>query len=118
MIPKIVFLVLATLNGAWMIFDGTHVLFTGKYFGPPEPGPWSKIVAKIGLDPFSLGPLFIVLGLIWLVAAISILQGSSWGWLLALSVSICTLWYISVGTVLSLLSIVVLIFFKANLGYT
>ena len=117
MIPKIVFLVLATLNGAWMVFDGAHVLFKGKYIGPPEPGPWSKIVAKVGLDPFSLGPLFIVLGLIWIVAAISILQGSSWGWLLALSISFATLWYISIGTVFSLLSIAVLIFYKANLGY-
>ena len=117
MIPKIVFLVVAFLNGTWMVFDGAHVIFKGKYVGPPEPGPWSKIVSKIGLDPFSLGPLFIVLGFIWIVAAISIMEGSSWGWLLALSVSVCTLWYISVGTVLSLLSIAVLIFFKENLGY-
>lgn len=110
MMAKIIFLVVALLNGGWMIFDGVHVISKGKYFGPPEPGPWSRIVSKVGLDPFSLGPLFVLLGAVWMVAAAGILSGSSWGWGLALSVSICSLWYISVGTVLSLFSIVALVF--------
>jgi hypothetical protein len=114
MMPKIAYLFFALLNGTWMIFDGTHVLLKGKYFGPPEPGPWSKIVAKIGIDPFSLGPVFIFLGIVWIVAAIGIMQGSGWSWTLALIIAIGTLWYIPIGSVLALLAILLLWFYKSS----
>lgn len=48
MTAKILFSIIALLNGAWMLFDGLHVLRTGKYFGPPESGPWSGVVKKLG----------------------------------------------------------------------
>jgi hypothetical protein len=114
---KIGFLVIAILNGGWMLFDGVHVLVKGKYFGPPQPGPWSQVVTAVGLNPFSLGPLFVGLGLLWIVAAGGILQGSSWAWLLAVIVSVASLWYIPIGTLLSIIAILILILFKASLGY-
>jgi hypothetical protein len=114
---KIGFLVIAILNGGWMLFDGVHVLVKGKYFGPPQPGPWSQVVTAVGLNPFSLGPLFVGLGLLWIVAAGGILQGSSCAWLLAVIVSVASLWYIPIGTLLSIIAILILILFKASLGY-
>jgi hypothetical protein len=114
MITKIAFLILALLNGAWMLFDGIHVLLKGKYFGPPEPGPWSKIVEKIGVDPFSLGPVFIFLGVVWILSVIGILQGVDWGWPLALIVAVCTLWYAPIGTVLAIFAILLLWFYKSS----
>jgi hypothetical protein len=114
---KIGFLVIAILNGGWMLFDGVHVLVKGKYFGPPQPGPWSQVVTAVGLNPFSLGPLFVGLGLLWIVAAGGILQGSSWAWLLAVIVSVASLWYIPIGTLLSVIAILILLLFKASLGY-
>ena len=103
MIPKIAFLVLAVLNGGWMLFDGLHVMLKGKYFGPPEPGPWSRIFTSIGIDPFSLGPVFILLGVIWMISAIGILTGTEWAWPVAIIVAVCTLWYLPIGTVLAIL---------------
>ena len=117
MFVKVLFVVIALLNGGWMLFDGIHVLVKGKYFGPPEPGPWSKVVAKVGLNPFSLGPVFVVLGVLWITAVFGILLGASWAWLLALIVAIFSLWYIPVGTILSVVVIIILILFKASLGY-
>lgn len=113
MMTKILYLVLALIIASWMIFDGVHVLVKGKYFGPPEPGPWSRLVAAVGLDPFSLGPVFIVLGLLWIVSAISLLLGTGWSWGLALVVAVCTLWYVPLGTVLAVAAILLLGYAKS-----
>lgn len=115
MLPKIAYLVLAVLNGGWMLFDGIHVLLKGKYFGPPEPGPWSKIVAAIGVDPFSLGPVFILLGFMWVISSIGMLLGTGWAWPMALIGAVCTLWYVPIGSVLALLAILLLWFYKSSL---
>jgi hypothetical protein len=117
MFPKIAMFITGLLISGWMIFDGIHVLRTGKYFGPPEPGPWSKLVSLLGINPFSMGIPFIILGILWLVGLVGIAQTTSWGWTFALAVSIATLWYLPIGTVLSLLYIILLIVFKTKLGY-
>lgn len=117
MIIKISLLLLAVLNGGWMLFDGLHVIKKGKYFGPDEPGLWSKIVASLGINPFSIGPVFVVLGLIWLISIAGLLAATSWGWLALLVCAITTLWYVKVGTAISLIVIAILVLFKTSLGY-
>lgn len=93
-----------------MIFDGIHVLARGKYFGPPDPGPWSNLVTRVGLNPFSLGPLFIVLGACWIVFLIAMLRGQPWGRTGAVVVAVASLWYVPVGTVLSVIYLALLLF--------
>ncbi len=117
MILEVVIILLAVLNGGWMIFDGCHVIKKGKYFGPPTPGSWSKVVARFGINPFSLGPLFVALGLLWFISSIGVVFGMSWGWLSLLATSIATLWYIKIGTVISIITLLLLVIFKSNLGY-
>lgn len=117
MLIKVVIILLAVLNGGWMIFDGCHVIKKGKYFGPPTPGVWSKIIASIGINPFSLGPFFIGLGFLWLISSIGVVTGMPWGWLALFATSIATLWYIKVGTAISIIMLVLLVIFKSNLGY-
>jgi len=60
-----------------MIFDVMHVIMTRKYFGPEGPGPWSRLVALVGLDPFKLGIPFVVLGSLWLVFLVAMILGHS-----------------------------------------
>ena len=117
MIIKVVIIFLAALNGGWMIFDGCHVIKKGKYFGPAIPGAWSKIIVGICINPFSIGPFFIALGLLWFISSIAVVTEMPWGWLALLSTSIATLWYIKVGTVISIITLVLLVIFKSNLGY-
>lgn len=112
MIPKIVYLALATMVGGWMLFDGIHVLRTGKYFGPPEPGPWSRLVSQIELDPFALGPVFVCFGVIWLSSALAVYLELDWSWTLALVVAVATLWYLPIGTLISILVIGLLLVSK------
>lgn len=109
MIVELVLFLLALLNGGWMLFDGLHVLRKGKYFGPEKPGAWSRIFARIGVDPFSLGPLFVVLGLLWLVSGVGLIASAAWAWWALMASAVATLWYVKVGTVISLLVVVLLL---------
>ena len=63
-----------------MIFDGIHVLTTGKYFGPEKPGPWSDLVSFVGIDPFDLGIPLIILGFLWLLFLVGLLLSRSRSW--------------------------------------
>lgn len=108
---KIILALIALLNGGWMIFDGIHVLMKGKYFGPADPGPWSKIVSAIGLEPLSLGIPFIIFGSGWLTSIFGIFSLETWGWYLAVGISVATLWYAWVGTILSIIFLAILTFF-------
>ena len=63
MIIRSIFTLIALLAGGWMIFDGVHVLLTGKYVGPEKPGVWSNVVSAVGIDPFSMGVSFIIFGI-------------------------------------------------------
>jgi len=117
MLVKISIVLLALLNGGWMLFDGLHVIRKGKYFGPEEPGSWSKIATSLGVNPFSMGPLFVILGLVWYVSVVGLLLSSSWGWWALLVSAIATLWYIKIGTIISIIVISLLVLYKESLGY-
>jgi hypothetical protein len=115
MAVKFLISLVSLLVGGWMIFDGIHVLLTGKYFGPEKPGPWSDIVvAATGLDPFQFGVPFITLGILWLAFAAAMLFGQNWAWYAALITAVLTLWYLPVGTVLSVVYIALLIVFRSR----
>jgi hypothetical protein len=109
-VTKILLALIASLAGGWMIFDGLHVLLRGKYFGPDKPGPWSIPFSRLGIDPFSLGPLFILFGALWLLFLIATLCGQTWGWYGALATAIASAWYFPLGTFLSLLYVTLLYF--------
>src|SRR3954471_11020917 len=115
MILKLVTSLVGCLAGGWMIFDGIHVMLRGKYFGPDKPGPWSVLFTKLGVDPFSLGPLFILLGILWLVFLLAMLAGQPWGWYGAIAVAALSLWYLPLGTVLSIVYLGLLLVGKSRL---
>jgi hypothetical protein len=118
MIAKIIVSIIALVIGGWMIFDGIYVLITGKYFGPEKPGPWSDLVSFFGVNPFDLGILFITLGVLWLSFLVGVLLKKAWAWFGAVFTAVATLWYLPVGTVLSLIYIALLFVFRANLKHS
>ena len=101
---------LAALNGGWMLFDGIHVLRFCKYFGSDIPGPWRLLPQALGIDPFSFGPVFVVLGFGWLASAIGIVVSPILFFWPLLVIALLTLWYIKVGTTLSLIALAILVF--------
>ena len=98
-----------------MLVDGIHVILKGKYIGPPEPGPWANLFTRLGADVFKLGPLFIIFGLAWLIFLYALLTNQQWGSKYGIIISVLTLWYLPVGTIISVIVLAVLIFAKTKI---
>ena len=113
-LSKILITVVALLAGGWMVFDGVHVMVRGKYFGPEKPGPWSVLFSRVGVDPFRMGPMFVVLGTLWIGFLIAMLSGQTWGRYGAVAVAVLSLWYLPLGTLLSVLYLALLFFTNAK----
>ena len=107
--------VVAVVVGGWQVADGVHVLRTGRYLGPPTPGPWRHVVSAVGLDPFAIGPVFVGLGVAWLAAYGWLLAGGGQAaWWACVAVAALTLWYLPVGTLLSVVALVLLVANRAS----
>lgn len=106
---KIALLGIAALQGGYMLFDGTHYLLHGSYFGRGL-GPWADLAAIAGIAPCSLAPAFIALGVVWLAGALALLANRRWSRPLLVLVSVVSLAYLIFGTVLSLIALAILIF--------
>ncbi|HMK05789.1 MAG TPA: hypothetical protein VK489_16425 [Ferruginibacter sp.] len=113
---KILIIIPGLINGCYMLIDGIYVILKGKYIGPEKPGPWANLFYKLDIDVFKLGPLFIIFGLGWLAFILSAWTNQSWAWMLGLIISLLTVWYLPVGTLLSLIVFVVLLFYRQKLG--
>jgi hypothetical protein len=102
---------LASIQGLWMLIDGVYVLVNGKYMGPEKPGPWASVIGITGIDVFKLGPLFVAFGVAWLVFAGAIFGQTSWARSFGIVLSIATLWYLPVGTLISIVMLIALLVF-------
>jgi hypothetical protein len=71
---------------------------------------------KINIDVFKLGPVFTVLGFIWLIWIWGLWTNQSWTYALGILISILTIWYLPVGTFFSVIVLAVLLFAKQKLG--
>src|SRR5438270_889496 len=92
-------LAIAVLIGGWLMFDGSRALIVGDYITP-----------RSGASAGQLGPWsHVVLGLLWLGAAVCFQRSPSSGWVALLITSICTLWYLPIGTVLSVAELALLL---------
>ena len=113
---KILLLVLAFINGGYMLVDGLYVMLKGKYSGPADPGPWAELFYRFDINVFKLGPLFIAFGIAWLVFVVGVITGQSWAYTLGLVASIGSLWYLPAGTLFSIGVLLLLIFARMKLG--
>jgi hypothetical protein len=101
--------VLSVLEGLFMLFDGTLALVRGTYLAPGgQIGPWALVVSAVGIAPLSSGmkTAFVVLGATYIVsaAAYAFYRPRSTFYLGA--VAVLTLWYLPLGTILSLVVLV------------
>ncbi|MGC4075221.1 MAG: hypothetical protein QM760_22510 [Nibricoccus sp.] len=108
--------VIALLIGGWLVFDGSRALTVGDYLtaktGPRagQLGPWSLLLAKAGINPRSTSVkiFHVVLGILWLIGLGAFLLRPAFGWWTLAIGSACTLWYLPLGTFLSLVELVLL----------
>jgi hypothetical protein len=97
----------ALVQGSYMLFDGIHKMRTGTYFGK-RIGPWSHVVSAVGISADSMGPVFVILGVLWIVALIVFQLGFAWSRSMLAILAIITLAYIPFGTLLSSLALLML----------
>jgi hypothetical protein len=108
---------LSLIQGAWLAFDGGRAWIVGDYVTPSagpragQLGPWARVVSALGLDPRGgfVKSLHVVLGVAWLIAAVLLVVRPATGWWAALVCGVATLWYLPIGTVLSIIILALLL---------
>jgi hypothetical protein len=108
---------LAFIEAGWMVFDGARALLIGDYVTPRtgpyagQLGAWSRVVSAVGIAPRStlMKSIFTAYGALWLAAIAAFLLGRAWGWTAMLLAAVGALWYLPVGTALSVVQIGVLL---------
>lgn len=100
-----------------MLLDGIFVMLKGKYIGPEKPGPWAGLFNRLNIDVFKLGPLFIIFGLLWLIWIYGVWTNQSWAYVSGLLIAVLTLWYLPLGTLLSVAVLVMMVAAKTKLGF-
>jgi hypothetical protein len=108
---------LVLLDAGWFVFDGVHALTRGDYVTPKsgpyagQLGPWSKVVAAVGIEPRStaMKRIFVGYGAVWLAITVCFLAGMGWAWWGMLLAALGALWYLPFGTMLSVLQVILLL---------
>ena len=103
-----------------MTFDGTRALLVGDYVTPRtgphagELGPWHYVVERVGITPRSTAMklIFVAFGISWLVIGAALVLQLAWAPTAALVAAILTMWYLPVGTVSSVIQIVLLLLLR------
>lgn len=99
-----------------MLLDGIYVMVKGKYIGPEKPGPWANLFYKLDIDVFKLGPVFILYGLLWLIWTYALISTQSWAYLFGLTLAVLTLWYLPIGTLIAVVTIITLMISRMKFG--
>jgi uncharacterized membrane protein HdeD (DUF308 family) len=99
--------ILSLILGAWLVFDGIRKLLTGYYTGEQTIGlgPWATIVSTIGVQPANMAIPFLFLGVIWIVNGIIVLLGANTRYERVIAISIVTLFYALLGTLIGAITI-------------
>lgn len=101
--------VLSILEGLFMLFDGTRALVSGSYIAPGgQIGPWQHVVSALGIAPLSTGmkTAFVVLGAAYISSAAAYAFYKPLGTFYLAVVAVLTLWYLPLGTILSLVVLI------------
>ena len=104
-----------------MTFDGARALIVGDYVTPTsgqyagQLGPWSKLVSAAGIEPRStlMKCVFVTYGIGWLVIIGCYAMKLPWAWRAMLVAAIGALWYLPVGTTMSVIVIILLLILKS-----
>ncbi len=112
---------LALTEAGWMAFDGTRALIVGDYVTPSsgtyagQLGPWTKFVSAVGIEPRSIlmKCVFVVYGVAWLIIIGGYTMKAPWAWRAMLVAAICSIWYLWIGTVTSVIVIILLLILKS-----
>jgi len=117
---RVAIIVLALGPGLFMTFDGLRALTVGDYLTPTsgpyagQLGPWAGVVSAVGLTPRStvMKIIFVVFGLSWVGVTAAFARRARWSVGALAGLAVATLWYLPVGTAVSVLVLVGLVLLR------
>jgi hypothetical protein len=90
------------VQGIWMLVDAFQLLrHSPSRFSSGE--VWDRLVHSIGLDPYRMGPLLLVLGILWLLVTVALALGRARAYRSAIVIACASLWYALPGTIVALI---------------
>ncbi len=112
-----VVVLLALVEGGWLAFDGGRALVVGDYITPStgpfagQLGPWAAVVSAVGIEPRStlMKAIHLSIGVTWLLVVLAFALRADWAWWGMFACAVATFWYLPVGTLLSVVQIVLLL---------
>jgi hypothetical protein len=111
---------LALVDAGYMVVDGTRALTAGDYLTPTsgehagELGPWTHVVEALGVEPRSTAMkiFFVAYGAVWIGVIAAFALEQPWSWLGMLLLAIGSVWYLTIGTAVSVV-VTILLFLPA-----
>ena len=113
-------ILLALQQAGWMAYDGGRALAVGDYVTPSsgpyagQLGPWSKLVAQVGIEPRStlMKSIFLGTGVVWLGVLVAYVLRRRRAGVAMLLMAGATLWYLPFGTLSSAVQIGLLLWLR------
>lgn len=111
---------MAVFNFSYMTIDGSRALIAGDYFRPEtgehagQLGPWSDVVATIGMDPEStlMKSIFIAWGGLGLIFTVSFAMRVPQADKALIFFNVASFWYLVAGTLSSVAQIILLLILR------
>jgi len=99
--------------GVTLLWQGLYPFVAGDYFNlVGQTGPWMALAASLHIAPIVVLGLKSLLGLFWILGVLGLWAGDGRAYPLAVLAAAGTLLYPGGGTVMAVLALVCLIFFR------
>ena len=101
--------------GVTLLFQGLYPFVTGEWFNlNGDPGLWTVFLGKFGVPPLAVNLAKAVLGGAWLAGVLGLWAGDGRAYPLVLLAAAGTLLYPGGATVMAVVALVCLIFFRES----
>lgn len=107
--PRHVLVVIALIFGSWLVVDAMTAIATGSYTSLSTGGQWMRVLRWTNIEPVSFAPGVLSLGMLWLISAIAAALRHSWWRGFFGTTAAMSLWYLPIGSFLSMISLVVIL---------
>ncbi len=90
------------VQGIWMLVDAFQLMrrSTARLSSGEV---WDRLIQSIGLDPLHMGPVLLVLGILWLLVTLALASGMGRAYRPAIVIACASLWYALPGTIVAVI---------------
>jgi hypothetical protein len=105
----------ALYPGLTMVFQGGYPFLTGEWFTlQADLGWWANVLVPLGVPHIAVDVLKFLVGGAWLAGVLGLWAGTNKAYPVVLGAAVVTLFYGGGPTVMSIIALVCLLFFREN----